>query len=208
MNRAARFLSLSGPLGVLIFIAAHLFHASMPGNHDALETISSYYRSHSVGSLIGAELLLLGAFALLVFSVVLQSALKRAAAGKDSTAVKFGFGGSVILSLSLAIAAGLGTSLGAAPDNLDPVAIQAMHALFNNLFAPIALGSAAFLCGYGTAVIVTKTLLPVWFGIAALPFALLSLIPEPIGDIGPLGLGVWVIIAGVWLTVGRFQIKT
>jgi hypothetical protein len=146
----------------------------------------------------GSVLIALAAFFFVVFASSLRN---RLGSDTDSRTAASGmaFAGATIFAVGLTLTGGIGIALGDQPAGLDPSSVQALHALWFDLFAPVGVGAALFLVGIGFAICRTDVV-PRWLGWLALPFGALALAPEPVGDIGLLGLGVWVVITSVVLT--------
>lgn len=189
-------LPLTGATAFGLVLAGHLVHGSIPAVHDPAPKVAAFYGAHGSNSAVGSFLLTCAAFFFLAFASVLRNALRRSA-DEDGGASMFGFGGAILFAGGIALTAGIGVALKDAK-HLDPIAVQALHALFVDLFAPLSLGIAAFLVGNGIAIIRTAAL-PKWLGWLALPIGLIGLAPEPLGDLGFVGLGIWMLIAGVLL---------
>lgn len=198
---AARLLPLTGVVAVALVLAGHLVHGSVPAARDNIEKVSGFYRAHDSRIYFGSVLLSVAAFFFVAFAASLRTRL-RAAGERTDDAAMFGFAGATIFAVGLTLIAGIGVALGHQPDRLDPSAVQALHALFFDLFAPLEVGGAIFLIGNGIALGRCRAV-PSWLGWSALPIGALALAPEPVGDIGFVGLGVWVLTAAAILTATR-----
>lgn len=194
-------LPLTGVAAVGLVIAAHLVHGSVPGATDPVDKVAAFYRTHDSSTFVGSALLVYAAFFYIAFAAVLRKTL-RGAEDEGGGASAFGFAGAVVFAVGLTITAGIGIALGHAPAHLDPIAIQALHALFFNVFAPLGAGCAIFLVGNGLAIVNTGAL-PRWLGWLAVPVGLLGLAPEPVGDVALFGLGVWTLIVSALLMARR-----
>ena len=198
-----RVLPLTGVAAAALVVAGHLAHGSVPAARDNIDKVTAFYRTHDTHIYVGSVLLALAAFVFMAFAEVLRERLRPN--GNDGhDASTFGFGGAVLFAIGLTLTAGIGVALSHQPDKLDPAATQALHALFFDLFAPLGVGAAIFLIGNGTAILQTRTL-PNWLGWSALPIGTTALAPEPVGDIGFVALGLWIVVTAVLLVAAPPQ---
>ena len=76
--------------------------------------------------------------------------------------------------------------------------MQALQALWDNDFVPLALGSLVFLISAGLS-IVRHGVLPKWLGWVALVLAVIGF--TPIGFVAFVGAGLWIAVVSVILAV-------
>ena len=74
-----------------------------------------------------------------------------------------------------------------------------LQALWDNDFLPLVLGTLVFNWAVGLAVLRSGAL-PKWMGWAGIVFGVLSL-AGPIGFVGALGAGLWVIVSSIMLSL-------
>ncbi len=160
---------LSGFATVGLVFAAHLFHGAVPSTRTPAREVAVFYRTHASGQLVGGFLLVIAAFAYLAFAGVVRRAVQRS--DGEAAASTLGLAGAVLFAVGVALFAGIGAALGDGPARMDPVTLQTLNLLYNDLYAPIALGIAV--------------------GVGVL---------TPASMVGFLGLGVWVLIVSVMLT--------
>jgi len=196
-----RLVPLTGVATVTLVIAGHLVHGSVPAARADVAAIVAFYRGHDTHIYVGSVLLALAAFFFVAFAAQVRTCLRQAD-GRADTAGAFAFAGATLFAVGLTLTAGIGVALGHQPARLDPSAIQALHALFFDLFAPLGIGAAMFLVGNGTVILATRTL-PTWLGWSALGLGALALAPEPVGDIGFIGLGAWLLVTSAVLARRR-----
>ena len=194
---AKRLLPLTGVLAVGLVLATHLVHGSIPAPDASAADVATFYRDHDSRQIAGAVLASYAAFFYLAFAVVLRGLVRR---GKGETASAFGFAGAIVFVVGVAIVAGMLFVLGDTADGLEPSALQALHAFFFDLYAPVAVGAAIFLVGNGIAILQTRAL-PTWLGWLAMPIALANMTLPPVSDVGFLALGIWILIASVLMVV-------
>jgi hypothetical protein len=138
------------------------------------------------------------AAALLVFfGAVLRGAL-RGAEGPGGVLSAVAFAGTIIMATGAAIDATISFALADRADDVAPVGVQALQALWDNDFFPIVLGAALLLLGAGLS-IARHGVLPRWLGWVGVLIGILAL--TPIGFVAfPLG-GLWLLIVSVMLTL-------
>ena len=83
-------------------------------------------------------------------------------------------------------------------DDLDPVAIQTLNALFNNDYIPMAGGIAILALSAGLLIVRTGVL-PKWLGWIALLLFVVGF--TPIGFASAIGMALWVAIVSVLLFI-------
>ena len=99
-------------------------------------------------------------------------------------------GGGVDMTISFALAE--------AAEDIDPTAVQALQALWDNDFMPIAIGIVIFLIASGLAIVRTGAL-PKWWGWIAVAIGVVGM--TPIGFVAFMGSLAWVLVTSVMLTV-------
>jgi len=194
---AKRPLPLTATLAVGLVLTTHLVHGTVPAPDASAADVVSFYRGHDSRQIAGAVLASYATFFYLAFAIVLRGVLRR---DKGEAASAFGFAGAIVFAVGVAIVAGMLFVLGDTADRLDPSALQALHAFFFDLYAPVAVGAAIFLVGNGIAIVQTRAL-PAWLGWLAMPFALANLTLPPVSDIGFLALGIWILVVSILLAI-------
>ena len=121
-----------------------------------------------------------------------------AAEGPGGMLSAIAFAGTVVMALGIAIDMTISIALAEAAEDVEPAAVQALQALWDNDFVPIALGIELFLLSTGLA-IVRHGGLPKWLGWVALVLALLGM--TPLGFAAFLGGAVWILTASILLAV-------
>jgi hypothetical protein len=202
-ERSSRLLPLTGIVAVGLVAAGHLIHGDVPGARSDLTTVVRFYQGSATNVYVGSVLIALAAFFFIVFASSLRNRL-RTDANAQSTATGMAVAGATIFAVGLTLLGGIGVALGDQPAGLDPSSIQALHALFFDMFAPIGIGIALFLVGNGFAMLDSNAG-PRWLGWLAIAFGALALAPEPVGDIGLFGLALWIVITSVLLALPRTE---
>ena len=111
------------------------------------------------------------------FGAYLRKVLDAAGAG-DGPLPLIAFAGTVVFGVGIAIDNTILFALAEAADDIDPTAVQALQALWDNDFLPILFGMVLLLIGAGLSVVRFGGL-PKWLGWAAIVLAVLA--PTPIG---------------------------
>jgi hypothetical protein len=193
-----RFLPLTGLLFVLLLIASFLIAGEPPQADDPVEEIVEHYVDNDdaiwistiVGGLAVLSLLFFGAYLRRLFA-----AAERPEGGILSALV---LTAAAIMAVGAGIDMTISVSLAEAAEDIDPAAVQALQALWDNDFVPVAIGIVLLLLSSGLS-IVKHGALPKWLGWVAIVIAVVGM--TPIGFAAfPLG-GIWVIIVSILLTV-------
>jgi hypothetical protein len=86
-------------------------------------------------------------------------------------------------------------------DDLEPITVQTLLALWDSDFIPLGMGNFVFLLASGLAIVLHGAV-PKWIGWVAIVLALTAL--TPLGFFAFLGGGIWILILSVMLTL-RFR---
>jgi hypothetical protein len=86
----------------------------------------------------------------------------------------------------------------AVDDKVDPTAILALQAFWDNDFWPLALGVLVILWSVGLSVVLHGGL-PKWLGWVALLLGVIG--ATPLGFVAALGLLAWILVVSILLTV-------
>ena len=89
-------------------------------------------------------------------------------------------------------------ALAEAAEDIDPVAVQSLQALWDNDFMPIAIGLVVLLLASGLS-IVRYGALPKWLGWVAIVLAVVGM--TPIGFVAFMGGALWVLVVSILLAV-------
>jgi hypothetical protein len=164
--------------------------------HPAREIVS-YYADNKDSVEIAALVGVLAAFLLIFFAAYLRGVLRAHAGGNDMLPL-VAFIGLVVAALSFATDATIGYTLADRADNIDPVAAQALQALWDDDFLPLVLGVQAFLWATGISVI-RNGALPKWLGWVMLVLGVVAF--TPIGFASAVGSVLLVLVIAILLSV-------
>ena len=134
---------------------------------------------------------------LLVFGAYLRNALRDAGGAGDIWS-GLAFAGIVIVAVGFAVDLTISIALTEAADDVNPVAVQALQALWDNDFVPIALGVVTFLLGTGIA-IARSGVLPKWLGWLMIVLVIVGV--TPLGFVSAIAAGLLVGVLGILLAL-------
>ncbi|HEU5109357.1 MAG TPA: DUF4386 family protein [Micromonosporaceae bacterium] len=188
---------LTGVAFIVVVIVGFLVAGEPPDADSPPREIIDHYVDNKDSVMIGALLSVIAAALLVFFGAVLRSAL-RAGEGPGGVLSAVAFAGTIIMATGAAIDAMISFALADRADDVAPVGVQALQALWDNDFFPVVLGAALLLLGAGLS-IARHAVLPRWLGWVGVLIGILAL--TPIGFVAfPLG-GLWVLIVSVMLTL-------
>jgi hypothetical protein len=164
---------------------------------DPVEEIVEFYVDNKDSVMIGA-FIGVGASVLLIFFANYLRKVLRAAGGDGETLSLVSFVGLVVVAVGFAIDATILVALAEAADDIDPTAVQALQALWDNDFVPIQLGVLTFLWATGIAVVRTAAL-PKPLGWGMIVFAVLGM--TPIGFVTAIATALLVPAIGIRLAL-------
>jgi hypothetical protein len=197
MRNKGWLLPLTGLLFVVLAIIGFAVSGEPPDAKDPAQEIVAHYVDNENSVIFGAALVGFAAVALVFFAGYLRTVL-RAAEGEGGMLSALTLAGAAIMAVGAALDATISFSLAEAADDIEPAAVQALQALFDNDFMPIAVGTVVFLLSTGIA-IARYGVLPRWLGWIAIVLAVVGL--TPLGFAAFLGSGVWIAIVSVLLAL-------
>lgn len=160
--------------------------------------VVEWYVDNKDEATVGAVLGVPAALLLIFFGAHLRQVLREAAGGRDRLAL-VAFIGFVIVGVGAAIDGTIMFAAAeAADDEVDPTAILALQALWDNDFIPFALGVTCFLWGTGLSVIRTGVL-PKWLGWVMVLLGVIAF--TPIGFASAIGSALLVLILSIMLSL-------
>lgn len=190
------------PLTGVAFIAVAIVSFSVGGEppdaDEPVMEIVDHYVDNKDSVTVGAALGGVAAMLLVFFGGYLRKVL-RAAEGEGGVLSAVALVGTAIMAVGIAIDGTIAIALAESAEDIDPTAVQALQALWDNDFLPIALGITLFLLATGIAV-VRHGGLPKWLGWVAIVLAVLGVTPA--GFVAFLGGALWILVVSVLLAVG------
>jgi Domain of unknown function (DUF4386) len=191
------WLPLTGVAFIVLAIVGGLIGGEPPDTDEPVREIVEHYLDNDDAIMIGSLVSMIGIFFFLVFASYLRNLL-RAAPGASGLLANVTFAGAIILAIGGAIDATLLVAMAETADEIEPASVQTLQALWENDYMPFVVGAGAFLLGAGIS-IVMRGALPKWLGWIAIVLGVVTF--TPIGFVGFLGGGVWILIASVVMTM-------
>ena len=165
-------------------------------SHPATE-IADWYIDNKDSVQVGAFIGVAATVLLVFFGAYLRDVLRAAAGGADMLSL-VSFIGVVVVAVGFAIDTTILIALAERADDIDPVAVQSLQALWDNDFVPIALGALLFLWATGISVLRSGAL-PKWIGWIMILFGVIGL--TPLGFVSFIGTAVLILVISILLTV-------
>jgi hypothetical protein len=188
---------LTGLLFVVLLILSFVVGGEPPDADEPVQEIVAHYVDNDVEIWVGALIGGLAAVSLVFFGAYLRKVFS-AAEGPAGMLSPLVLVGAAIMAVGAGIDITISVALAEAAEDIEPAAVQALQALWDNDFFPIAIGIEVLFISAGLS-IVKHGVLPKWLGWLALALAVVGV--TPIGFIAfPLG-GLWVIVVSVLLAL-------
>ena len=193
------------PAAALIVVSLFSGGGNTPNDNDPVAKVVSFYTTHATGQKVSAVAGTL-AFAFLVFFAVALSGRVRAR-GAGGWLANGVVGGAVLAAAGFLPLLTFSFILGDDIKFLSPASAQTLNVLQNDFFLPAVAGFVVFGIVTGLAVAVSKA--PArWMGWVLFAFGIAAAIP-PISWFAFLAMFLWVLVAGIWLTVQKpAQVRT
>ena len=197
MNKQS-LLPLTGVLFVVLLIASFLIMGEPKDADSEVAEIVEYYVDNDDAIIVSSFLFAAGALSLLFFASYLRNVFRDAQGEAGSVLPGLVLVGASILAVGGAIDTTILIALAEAAEDIDPAAVQALQALWDNDFVPIALGILTFLLSAGLATI-RGGALPKWLGWVALVLVVVGLTPA--GFVAFMGALLWILVVSILLAV-------
>jgi len=198
MNRNKEWLApLTGVAFVVVGIISFLISGEPKSADDPVKEIVNFYVDKKDSVQISAIAGVVAGLFLIFFGAYLRKVL-RAAGGEGETLSLVSFIGLVLVALGFAIDGTILFALAEAAEDIDPVAVQSLQALWDNDFLPIMLGVLAFLWATGISVIRSGAL-PKWLGWVMILLGIVGV--TPIGFVAAIGSAILVLVLSILLSL-------
>lgn len=194
-----RSVAYGGLLFVAIVVVAVVI-GNPPSTNATANKVMSYYHAHQGVTYASAYLIALAVLVGVPYFWYLRDHLTHAAS-EARTLLTIGFVGAVLFGVSGLLGAGMKFALadGSHAGNIPAGTLQALNMLQQDFNTPAtAVGTALFLIPTGLA-IVRAGGLPRWLGWVGIVFGIIS----ATGFAGPVGVGLWILVASVTMLVQR-----
>jgi hypothetical protein len=188
---------LTGVLFMVVAIVAFAVGGEPPEAKEGGQKIIDHYVDNKDSIQISSLLVGIAGVLLVFFFGYLRKVL-HAAEGEGGMLSVVALVGAAIVATGVAIDATLAFALSEAADDIDPAAAQAIEAIWDNDFLPLMVGTTVILFATGISV-VRYGALPKWLGWVAIVLGVVGM--TPIGFAAFLGLGVWILIVSVLLSL-------
>jgi len=198
MNRSNDWLvPLTGVAFVVVGVLGFAIGGQPKSADEPAREIVEFYVDNKDSVQFAAILAAVAGVLLIFFGAYLRKVL-HAAAGEGEILSLVAFVGLVIVAVGFAIDATISFALAEAADKIDPVAAQALQALWDNDFIPIALGVLTFLWATGVSVI-QSGVLPKWLGWVMIVLGIVG--ATPIGFVAAIGAAILVLVLSILLSL-------
>jgi hypothetical protein len=179
-------------IGVIVAVVLSFVLSGEPPEADSGATeIVEHYVDNKDSVIAGAVFANLAALLVVFFANLLRRTLSAAGDPTWSATVLVGAG---VLAVAIAIDATISVALAESAEDVEPSAVQALQALWDNDFLPFILGTLIFLISAGVSTLRSGAF-PRWLGWVALALALIGF--TPIGWIAGLGAALWIVVVAV-----------
>ena len=188
---------LTGVGFVVLGIVSFVVGGEPKSADEPVREIVDYYVDNKDSIQVAAFIGVAATLLLVFFGAYLRRVL-RAAAPEGEILSLVSFLGLVVVAVSFAIDTTILIALSEAADDINPVAVQSLQALWDNDFVPLVLGVLMFLWATGLAVIRTGAL-PRWLGWIMIVLGVVGL--TPIGFVAAIGAAILVLVLSILLSV-------
>lgn len=195
------------PLTGLGFLVVAIISFAVAGGEppdpteDSAREIVDFYVDKKDGQFAGAILQGIAASLFVFFAGYLRRVL-RDAEGEGGILSAVCFAGAIIFAAGIALDGTITITLAETADDIDPSAVQALSALWNNDFLPFAVGIQVFIFSLGLSVLLHRAL-PKWVGAIAVLLGVLAVTPA--GFVAFIGSSVLVAVISVLLAMRARQ---
>jgi hypothetical protein len=186
---------LAGVLTAVLVIISFVSGNSTPDDNATGQHVIQWYTTHHNQEILSDVLVGLAMFFLVVFAATLTRHIRRG----DRWIATGALGGAVATAIGFTCLLGFDLVLATDTKDLTPASAQTLNLLQNDFFLPAVLGFGLFGVLGGLAVVAGR-ILPVWMGWVLFVIGIAALVP-PISWFAFLATLLWVLIAGIWMTV-------
>jgi hypothetical protein len=198
MNRSKEWLvPLTGVAFIVVGIVSFIIGGEPKSADEPVNEIVDFYVDNKDSVQISAIGGVVAGVLLIFFGAHLRRVL-RAAAGEGEMLSLVSFIGLVLVAFGFAIDGTIAFALAEAAEDVDPIAVQSLQALWDNDFLPLMLGILAFLWATGISVIRSGAL-PKWLGWVMILLGIVGV--TPIGFAAFAGAAILVLVISILLTV-------
>jgi hypothetical protein len=186
---------LSGALSALLVVVSLATGSGTPGGNKTGAQVIQWYTANHNQRVVSDLLAGLAMLFLVAFAAVLARYSRLGGRWIAGGALA----GAVCAAVGLTSILGFDLVLATDTKELTPASAQTLNLLQNDFFLPLVLGVALFAILGGLAVVAGR-ILPAWMGWVLFAVGIVALVP-PVSWFALLGTLVWVLAAGIWLTL-------
>ena len=190
--RKELLMPLTGVAFIALLILSFVVGGEPPDVEDPVQEIVDHYVDDKDSIIAGAFISGLAAVVLVFFANHLRNVMRASA---TSATILVGAG---IVAVAAGIDATISMSIAEAAEDVDPTAVQALQALWDNDFIPFAIGLVVFVLSLGLSILQTGVL-PKWLGWVALAIGLIGV--TPIGFFAFPLTGLLILVVSVMLAL-------
>lgn len=191
----ARFAPLAGLVFAATFVVIFVVSGNSPDADAKTAKVIHYWTKHKDEEIATSLIAALALLFFVWFAGCLRARLAEIEGGGRRLA-NTAFGGAILFAGGGLTFSALSFTAADTVGKVPATVTQAIHALDNDLFFPLAVGTAVLMLSTGVLSIRTRAL-PAWLGWLALVIGVVSV--TPIGFVGFFGTIVWVAIVSVVL---------
>lgn len=192
---AAALVPLTGVLFVVLTVVSFIVGGEPPDADDRIGEIVEYWVDNDAANMIGAGIESLAAVSLLFFAASLRRALRRDEDGAGVLSVA-AMGGGIVAAAGIGVDASIRFAAADLADEIDPVAIQTLNAMWADFFFPMVIGIATLILATGLSALRTRVI-PVW--LAWIGFLLVVVFFTPAGFFAFLASALWILVVSILL---------
>jgi hypothetical protein len=189
------WLPLTGALFVVLTVVAVMLGGDTPDVDAPAREIADFWVDNEGVMLLGCLLEAVAGVLLLFFGATVRRALRADEDGSGVLSV-VALAGAIVAATGIGVDASIRFAATELADEVDPVVIQTLSAMWDNFFFPMAMGLATLILA--TSLSARRTgLIPVW--LAWVGIVIVVAFFTPAGFIAFLLGGVWIVVLSVLL---------
>lgn len=194
----ARFAPLTGVLFVLLAIISFALFGEEPPEigEDSTAEVIKFWADGGDAMSVSVVFQGLACAALVFFGGSLYKTLR--AGNEESSLPLIAFAGILLLATGLLVDASVTLTLQQSASDIQPAAVEALTAFYENDFIPMGAGVFTAMLASGITILRTGAL-PKWMGWIALVFVVVGVTPA--GFVAFIGAALWFAIAGIVMTM-------
>ena len=197
MRKNHWWVPLTGVLFVIVAIIGAIVQGEPPGADEPVQEIVSHYSDNDARVKVGSLLIAIAAALFVFFAGFMRKRLDAASGGR-SMLPAVALVGAGIFAAGAAIDSMIAFALSERVGDIEPTAVQALQALWDNDFMPMALGLNLFFLAIGLASLRYGSM-PKWLAGIAVLLGIVAL--TPVGYVAFLGGALWILGVGILLAL-------